>query len=97
MAQFNKGRTVAIAIITVNAVISVLLIMAVVYLFFQVSHLQEENKNLRNKWQRLQGIHENIKKPTTEVNTVIIYSKPKVTFCQCIVLHGYKVAFNNTM
>ncbi len=72
MAQFNKGRTVAIAIITVNAVISVLLIMAVVYLFFQVSHLQEENKNLRNKWQTLQGIHESIETPTTEVNTVII-------------------------
>ena len=70
MDQFNKGRTVAI--ITVNAVISVLLIIAVVYLFFQVSHLQEENKNLRNKWQRLQGVHENIKKLNTEVNTVII-------------------------
>lgn len=57
MAQSNNGRIIAIAIITLNAVISVVLVMAVVYLFFQVSHLQEENRNLRSKWQRLQATH----------------------------------------
>ena len=58
MAQSTTGKAIAIAIITVNAVISVLLIMAVVYLFFQVTHLQDENKNLRTKWQKLQATHQ---------------------------------------
>lgn len=51
MAGPNKGRTIAIAIIAVNAVVTILLAMAVMYLFFQVTSLRDENKNLRNKWQ----------------------------------------------
>ncbi|XP_028412814.1 complement C1q subcomponent subunit A-like [Dendronephthya gigantea] len=57
MAQSNYGRIIAIAVITLNAVISVVLVMAVVYVFFQVNHLQEENRNLRSKWKKLQVTH----------------------------------------
>jgi Na+-transporting NADH:ubiquinone oxidoreductase subunit NqrC len=73
MAQSNKERTVAIAVITVNAVVSILLVMSVVYLFFQVSNLQEENKNLRNKWQKLQVLHEcDEKTDHKEVNNCVL-------------------------
>ena len=91
MAQSTTGKAIAIAIITVNAVISVLLIMAVVYLFFQVTHLQDENKNLRTKWQKLQATHQT-NNELNEVNN-IYYGKGQS--CQGIVLYN-EVAFINT-
>lgn len=94
MAQSSiTGRTIAIAIITVNAVISVVLIMAVVYLFFQVTHLQDENKNLRTKWQKLQVTHQGDTEQD-EVNNIFHTAKvnlAKVLFCKI------EVAFTNTL
>jgi hypothetical protein len=63
------------AVATVHAVVSISLVMVVIYLFFQVSNLQEENKNLRNKWQKLQVLHECDEKTGTdhkEVNNCIL-------------------------
>ncbi|CAB3983480.1 collagen alpha-1(X) chain-like isoform X2 [Paramuricea clavata] len=68
MTQSNKAQAVAIAII---AVVSILLVSAVAYLFFQVNNLQEENKSLRHKWQTLHVLHECIERKTAKQNEKI--------------------------
>ena len=68
MAEHSRReRTIAIATMTVNTVISFLLVMAVVFLFHQVTLLKEDNNIVRNKWQRLLCT-----KMNTEVNNVKI-------------------------
>ena len=74
MAYSSKERAIAI-IITVNTLISVLLIVAVGYLLFQVTYLQDKNKHQRSEWQKLQArCKGNCQTDINEVNNMILIS-----------------------
>ena len=74
MACSSKDRAIGI-VITVNTLISVLLIVAVGYLLFEVTYLQGEKKNQRSEWQKLQArCKGNCQTDINEVNNMILIS-----------------------